>query len=241
MSITFDCSVASGALSGFYDPRFERVAEAFERNYRERDELGASVCVMLDGESVVDLWGGTARAQSGEPWHTDTLAVVWSIYGGVPTSLVALRHPKRERVLHETRRFDASFEEVGYGKATILKRRGESDALVAIGAIGSFGYHSRLPILDILGLVDPEIARSRPDEETPRPAVPGHQRWNTASVFAREPKYILIARKDTPGKGKLPAVFGIWSDPALERDYLWDPGIHGYRRRVPTGAAVNDD
>jgi arabinofuranosyltransferase len=170
-----------------------------------------------------------------------TLAVVWSIYGGVPTSLVALRHPKRERVLHETRRFDASFEEVGYGKATILKRRGESDALVAIGAIGSFGYHSRLPILDILGLVDPEIARSRPDEETPRPAVPGHQRWNTASVFAREPKYILIARKDTPGKGKLPAVFGIWSDPALERDYLWDPGIHGYRRRVPTGAAVNDD
>jgi hypothetical protein len=169
------------------------------------------------------------------------LAVVWSIYGSIPTSLVGLRHPKRERALHETRRFDAGFEEVGYGKAVVLKQRGETDALVAIGAIGSFGYHSRLPILDILGLVDPEIARSRPEEDTPRPAMPGHQRWNTRSVFARQPKYILIARKDTPGKGKLPAVFGIWSHPALERDYVWDEGIYGYRRRASARGPVTDD
>jgi hypothetical protein len=144
-------------------------------------------------------------------------------------------------VLHEVRRFDAGFEEVGLGKATILKQRGETDALVAIGAIGSFGYHSRLPILDILGLVDPEIARSAPDPSLPRQAVPGHQRWNTEYVFERRPEYILIARKDSPGRGRLPAVFGIWSHPALERDYEWDEGVWGYRRRASAGEAVSGD
>lgn len=78
MSTPFSCSVESGSLAGSFDPRFERVADAFEKNYRERDELGASVCVTLNGETVVDLWGGTARADTGESWNTDTLSVVWS-------------------------------------------------------------------------------------------------------------------------------------------------------------------
>lgn len=78
MSIPFSCSLESGSLSGSYDPKFERVAEAFEQNYRERNELGASVSVMLNGETVVDLWGGTARAEGGKPWNSDTLSVVWS-------------------------------------------------------------------------------------------------------------------------------------------------------------------
>ena len=57
MSTTFNCTVETGALSGFYDQTFERVAEEFERNYRERDELGASVCVMVDGEPGSGLMG----------------------------------------------------------------------------------------------------------------------------------------------------------------------------------------
>ncbi len=78
MSIPFSSSVQSGSLFGFYDPKFERVAEAFEKNYNERNELGASVCVTLDGDTVVDLWGGTARADSGKGWESNTLSVVWS-------------------------------------------------------------------------------------------------------------------------------------------------------------------
>jgi hypothetical protein len=48
----------NGELSGFYDPKFEKVAEEFERNYRERGEVGASACVKVEGETVVDLWVG---------------------------------------------------------------------------------------------------------------------------------------------------------------------------------------
>lgn len=48
-------SVNTGEIAGFCDPRFERVAEEFVRNFRERGEVGASVCVMLEGEPFVDL------------------------------------------------------------------------------------------------------------------------------------------------------------------------------------------
>ena len=42
-------AIKRGEIAGFYDPRFERVAQEFERNFQERDEIGASVCITLDG------------------------------------------------------------------------------------------------------------------------------------------------------------------------------------------------
>jgi CubicO group peptidase (beta-lactamase class C family) len=94
MTTSFSAQVASGELAGSVEPRFARVAAEFERNFRERDELGASVCVMLDGKPVVDLWGGTAREKTGEPWNADTLSVVWSSTKGAVsfcTHLLAAR------------------------------------------------------------------------------------------------------------------------------------------------------
>lgn len=41
-------SVKTGEVAGFYDPRFERVAEEFIRNFQEREEIGASVCIMIE-------------------------------------------------------------------------------------------------------------------------------------------------------------------------------------------------
>lgn len=70
-------------VSGFCDPRFERVREQFERNFAERDELGASVCVIVDGEPVVDLWGGIADPDSGRPWERDTVNVIMSCSKGL--------------------------------------------------------------------------------------------------------------------------------------------------------------
>src|SRR6266511_4219915 len=59
------------STQGTCEPRFERVREEFERNFAERGEVGASVCVTLDGQTVVDLWGGTARPD--QPWAQDTI------------------------------------------------------------------------------------------------------------------------------------------------------------------------
>ncbi|MBN1613993.1 MAG: beta-lactamase family protein [Deltaproteobacteria bacterium] len=76
------------ALSGFCEPRFERVREEFERNFAERAEVGASLCVTLEGETVVDLWGGTARIDTGVPWQEDTVGMVFSSTKGA-TALCA--------------------------------------------------------------------------------------------------------------------------------------------------------
>ena len=77
-----------GAVSGGWAPGFRRVRDEFVRNFAERGEVGASVCVMLGGVPVVDLWGGTADPTTGSPWQRDTLVHVWSCTKAV-TSLCA--------------------------------------------------------------------------------------------------------------------------------------------------------
>ncbi len=81
-------NVDNGEIAGYCDPRFERVAEEFERNFRERGEVGASVCVKLAGETFVDLWGGSADPTSNKPWLEDTITPVWSCTKGA-TALCA--------------------------------------------------------------------------------------------------------------------------------------------------------
>jgi CubicO group peptidase (beta-lactamase class C family) len=76
--------VAQGTATG----RFAAVREAFEWNFAERAEVGASVCVTVDGEMVVDLWGGVADPETGTPWDEATIAVVWSATKGA-TALCA--------------------------------------------------------------------------------------------------------------------------------------------------------
>ena len=63
---------------------FETVADAFVDNFDKRGEVGAGVCVFVEGRKVVDLWGGSARP--GVPWAANTMAVVFSSTKGA-TSL----------------------------------------------------------------------------------------------------------------------------------------------------------
>lgn len=65
-------------ISGACDARFERVREAFARNFAESGELGASVAVALHGEVVVDLWAGYVDRERTQPWERDTIVLVYS-------------------------------------------------------------------------------------------------------------------------------------------------------------------
>jgi CubicO group peptidase (beta-lactamase class C family) len=70
-------------ISGTCDERFDGVREAFAANFEPKDSIydeGASVAVTVDGEMVVDLWGGTADRDAGPsmPWEQDTIINVWS-------------------------------------------------------------------------------------------------------------------------------------------------------------------
>lgn len=63
---------------GTTDPKFAPLREEFERNFFERGEVGASVCVSVNGETVADLWGGVANPETEEAWTEDTVSIVFS-------------------------------------------------------------------------------------------------------------------------------------------------------------------
>ena len=77
-------------IAGRCDPRFDEVREQFARNFVERGEVGAGLCVLVDGEPVIDLVGGWADADRTRLWQTDTLVDVYSV-GKAVVALLALQ------------------------------------------------------------------------------------------------------------------------------------------------------
>jgi CubicO group peptidase (beta-lactamase class C family) len=64
-------------LHGTCDERFGAVREALAETLDDQD-VGACAAVILDGELVVDLWGGYADSGRTTPWQRDTIINVWS-------------------------------------------------------------------------------------------------------------------------------------------------------------------
>ncbi|WP_217241322.1 serine hydrolase [Streptomyces sp. AC555_RSS877] len=65
-------------IQGSYDDLFTAVPSALATLLDEGD-AGASVAVFVDGEPVVDVWGGFADADRTVPWERDTIVNVWSV------------------------------------------------------------------------------------------------------------------------------------------------------------------
>jgi CubicO group peptidase (beta-lactamase class C family) len=69
-------------IDGEVSAGFESVRDAFAANFSEHGDIGAAVCVYLDGRPVVDLWGGVADPGTDRPWTRDTLQLVYSATKG---------------------------------------------------------------------------------------------------------------------------------------------------------------
>ena len=65
-------------IEGTIDARFEPVRDAFRTNFARHGEVGAAVTVIVDGKTVVDIWGGLADRASERPWTRDTMAIIFS-------------------------------------------------------------------------------------------------------------------------------------------------------------------
>lgn len=203
--------------------------------------------VALGGFALAALALVVARA----PWMDDARFSQWIEAGArllnsrVPApaprvkqvALLVLRSrgvSSRNAKLHETREGIRDLQErADDASATVLERvaRGEQIDLVAAVAIGKFGYDIRLPVLDMLGLVDPHIARS-PRYEPSKPVLwlAGHMRTDADYVFSRQPDYIFVPRPWS-SPVRLPVHDDVWSHPRLERDYEWDGEMRAFRRR----------
>ena len=77
------------AIRGDAAPGFDMVAEIFERNFTEDIEVGASFCAVVNGVTVVDLWGGYCNQDCTVPWESGTLVNVYSTTKGIAASVIA--------------------------------------------------------------------------------------------------------------------------------------------------------
>jgi CubicO group peptidase (beta-lactamase class C family) len=66
------------AAHGFTQDRFAKTAAVFAANLASRDDVGACFTATVEGETVVDLWGGWADEAKTRPWEKDTLVNVYS-------------------------------------------------------------------------------------------------------------------------------------------------------------------
>ncbi|MHA1916598.1 MAG: serine hydrolase domain-containing protein, partial [Promethearchaeota archaeon] len=76
-------------IHGLCEPRFEAVKKAFTTNFEEGMEVGASFAVTINGEYVIDIWGGYKDKEKTQPWEKDTIANVYSTTK-VPTVLCTM-------------------------------------------------------------------------------------------------------------------------------------------------------
>lgn len=67
-----------GSIQGYLDPRFSSLRGLFQCFLDSGEELGASICVNIDGENVVDIWGGSIDADQDSPWEKNTVSNVFS-------------------------------------------------------------------------------------------------------------------------------------------------------------------
>ena len=81
-------------IEGEVRPGFEPVRDAFAKNFARRHELGGACCVYLQGEKVVDLWGGIRNKATGEPWQENTMVLVYSTTKGLAAMTLALAHSR---------------------------------------------------------------------------------------------------------------------------------------------------
>jgi CubicO group peptidase (beta-lactamase class C family) len=76
-------------LGGTCSARFDPLRELFVSKIESGEDLGASVALNIDGEMVVDLWGGWADEARTVPWTENTITCVFSTTKTM-TSLAAL-------------------------------------------------------------------------------------------------------------------------------------------------------
>jgi CubicO group peptidase (beta-lactamase class C family) len=69
---------ADAPIAGTCDARFTAVRDVFAANF-EGGEIGAACSVVVDGMTVVDVWGGWRDADRRRPWEADTLVNAYSV------------------------------------------------------------------------------------------------------------------------------------------------------------------
>src|SRR5690606_40316426 len=83
LEIEIEARGARYPLAGRYARELRPVVDAFIENFRIEDEVGAACSIVLDGRTVVDLWGGWRDRAHRTPWDAPTTVCMMSVAKGI--------------------------------------------------------------------------------------------------------------------------------------------------------------
>lgn len=85
-----ESTTVTAPVNGICDPAFHQVRDEFRANFAERGETGAALCVVIEGRTVVDLWGGwVGWPGSDRLWEPEMLVNIFSASKGLLAICVA--------------------------------------------------------------------------------------------------------------------------------------------------------
>lgn len=109
-------------VHGSTAPGFEPVRHVFEENLKHRGELGAACAAYLQGEKVVDLWGGFRDRARTAPRDEDTCVLMFSASKGIAAATMA--HSRAQGLFDYDDRVADHWPEFGQnGKVQITVRQ----------------------------------------------------------------------------------------------------------------------
>jgi CubicO group peptidase (beta-lactamase class C family) len=107
-------------IQGLATPKFSRVKEVFQENFKKRNEVGAACAVYYQGHKVVDLWGGYRDKDKKELWEKNTMCLIFSTSKAISAVVIAKLHS--EGLLDydkEISYYWKGFEKNGKGNITV--------------------------------------------------------------------------------------------------------------------------
>lgn len=118
-------------IDGTCSDRFASVKAAFENNFANHAEVGAAVAVWVDGDLVVNLWGGHADHRRRRRWRENTLASVFSGTKGLTSTCVHLLADRGEIDLHApVAHYWPEFGQAGKGDITVASVLGHRSGVI---------------------------------------------------------------------------------------------------------------
>ena len=79
----------SAEVQGTVSQGFEGVRDAFVKTFANKPNMGASLAIRVEGQEVVNLYGGTADHIVSSPWNEQTISVIFSCSKGLMSILAA--------------------------------------------------------------------------------------------------------------------------------------------------------
>ena len=128
-------------IKGFCDSKFAELEKYLEKTVKTKFELGVALSVEIEGEKVIDIWGGFQDAERQIDWKEDTLCNTFSVSKAM-TTVCLLKLIEDEKIkLNE--RISSYWPEYGVN--------GKEETTVfhfLTHRAGMFGFQDKLPIND---------------------------------------------------------------------------------------------